>query len=181
MASLPHGKHDPRRVSVETLAALEQVLDGRTPLAEFPRLLDATDDPTHEIAWRVQATKRERAGAEALLRLHLSARATVMLCCQRCLEPIPITLQVDRWLRFVRGEGEAARLDAESEDDVLALEPHLDLLALVEDELLLDLPLVPRHERCVDLAALGDGPADEPVRDGDNPFGVLAALKGKAH
>jgi uncharacterized protein len=65
---------------------------------------------------------------------------------------------------------------------VLALTRHLDALELVEDELLLSLPLVPRHEVCpqplpVTTAEL---PEDE---DGDeerpNPFAALAALKGR--
>ncbi len=54
------------------------------------------------------------------------------------------------------GEEAAAALDAESDDDVLALESSLDLHALVEDELLLALPLVPRHDEC---------PEPLPVRD----------------
>ena len=46
-------------------------------------------------------------------------------------------LRVDRRFFFVAGEDAAASLDAESDDDVLTLEPALDLKSLVEDELLL--------------------------------------------
>ena len=55
-------------------------------------------------------------------------------------------------LRFVDGEAQAEALDADSEDDVLALAPALDLRTLVEDELLLAWPIVPRHD-----AVLGTG------------------------
>ena len=56
--------------------------------------------------------------------------------------------EVERRFLFVAGEDAAAALDAESEDDVLALEPGARPAELVEDELLLALPLVPRHEVC---------------------------------
>jgi uncharacterized protein len=175
------GRHEPRRIDILALAAHAAPIDGRERLADFPRLVDAADDPAAEVAWRAQATRRERPGADALVHLHLTARATVVRHCQRCLEPMPVPLHVQRRIRFVRGEAEAARLDAESDEDVLALEPYLDLLALVEDELLMALPHVPRHERCVDLAAMGGAAQSAPVPDADHPFGVLATLKDKPH
>ena len=78
----------------------------------------------------------------------------------------------------MRGEAEAARLDEESEDDVLELPPRLDLHALVEDELILALPLVPRHERLPGAAARAGG-TDAPEDDAPapHPFAALAALR----
>jgi uncharacterized protein len=82
----------------------------------------------------------------------------------------------ERRLFFVEGEAAAAALDVDAEDDVLALEPALDLTLLIEDELLLGLPLVARHEVCPQPLprALLD---EEPVAPGDHPFAALAALK----
>lgn len=174
--------HDPRRVDVQALASHGSVIEGVSPLADLPRLRDPIDDPAAPVAWRARGSRRERAGADALLHVHIEAQADVLRPCQRCLEPMRIALKVDHRLRFVHGEAEAARLDAESDEDVLALEPALDLLALIEDELLLELPLVPRHDRCVDLASIGSaapsGEEDKP----SSPFQVLEALKApKAH
>ena len=78
---------------------------------------------------------------------------------------------------FVKGEDAAAALDAEAEDDVLALTPALDLRELIEDELLLALPLVPRHAHCPEPLprAFVEDPAVDPA---DNPFAALAVLKG---
>ena len=68
-------------------------------------------------------------------------------------------------------------LDEHSEDDVLALSPAFDMAGLVEDELLLALPLVPKHEHCpVPLLAPGSG--DEGGIETPHPFAVLAGLKG---
>ena len=110
--------------------------------------------------------------------LHVAAQATLNLECQRCLQPVAVPLDVSRSFRFVHGEATAAELDADSEDDVLALTRALDLHELVEDELILALPLVPRHEVCTQpLAAPGGDP--EPVEERPNPFAALAALKGQ--
>ncbi len=59
---------------------------------------------------------------------------------------------------------------------MLALTRALDLRELIEDELLLALPIVPRHEVCpVPLVAPAD--AAELVEEKPNPFAALAALK----
>ncbi|MFZ2989514.1 YceD family protein, partial [Ideonella sp.] len=98
------------------------------------------------------------------------------LCCQRCLGPVGTEMALDRWVRFVSDEESAAALDAESEDDVLALERWMDLRELIEDELLLALPLVPRHQVCPAPLPL---PSDADVEESPapNPFAVLAKLK----
>jgi uncharacterized protein len=99
----------------------------------------------------------------------------VRLQCQRCLQPVDVPLEVDRAFRFVRGEDAAAALDAEADDDVLELTRGFDLRDLVEDELLLALPLVPRHRDCtVPRPAPDDAP---PTTAEAHPFAVLAALK----
>ena len=84
----------------------------------------------------------------------------------------------DRKFRFVRSEEEAERLDEMSEVDVLVLSPKLDGLELLEDELILALPLVPRHEPvCPNPLPL---PVDELELEepAPNPFAALAALRG---
>ena len=62
--------------------------------------------------------------------------------------PVDVPLAVDRSFRFVADEATAAAEDDESEEDVLALSRSFDLLELIEDELLMELPVAPRHEVC---------------------------------
>ena len=107
--------------------------------------------------------------------LHLHAQASLALVCQRCLGPVETPLMAQRSFLFVAGEETAAQLDADSEDDVLALTRSLDLQELVEDELLLALPLVPRHELCPQPLPMEHG--DAPDEERPNPFAALAALK----
>ena len=114
-------------------------------------------------------------GAASQVWLHLRAETHLWLVCQRCLQPVAVDVHGRRSFQFVAGEADAARLDADSEDDVLALTRSLDLLALAEDELLLNLPLVPRHEVCPQPLPLAAGPALPD--DAPHPFAALAALK----
>jgi uncharacterized protein len=177
--------HDPRRLDVAAIAADALGLEGRWPLAGFTRLL--ADQPADappaggDVVWRAQGERRAVPGGEPEVRLHLEASARVHRTCQRCLQPVELALHVDRRMRFVADENRAAELDAESDEDVLALERALDLHELVEDELLLALPMVPRHERCPQplptSAAAADAVAD--AEDAAHPFAALAGWRGK--
>jgi len=153
-------------------------LQGEWPQSGMARLaasLHGTGPDAPPVRWTATGSLRPVTGSEAEAWLHLCASTVVSLTCQRCLQPMDETLQIDRRLRFVRGEDEAARLDEMSEDDVLELPQRLDLLGLVEDELILALPLVPRHERCpVPLPLRDDDVAEEPA---PRPFAALEALR----
>jgi uncharacterized protein len=163
------------------------VLEGTLPLSDLPRLLASTsppaDTPPGEATWRAQGLWRQPLGDQPQLRLQLQAHARVWLTCQRCLQPVAHELGVERTLRFVPTEEEAARLDeAEDDEDVLTLPRALNLHELVEDELILALPLVPRHDQCPEPLAYEPG-GEEPAPAGEageapHPFAALARLKG---
>ena len=172
---------DPRRLDVEAFARQSGHLDGEWPLASLERLatllLLEPAVPARVVTWQVDGeTARERAGSGAQLWLQLRAAASLPLVCQRCLGSVEVPVALDRRIRFARDEETAAVLDAELDDDVLALTRALDLRVLVEDELLLALPLVPRHERCPpDASAPAASDAQAAARS--SPFAALAALK----
>lgn len=112
--------------------------------------------------------------------MHLQASAAVPLSCQRCLGPVITPLEVDRWFRFVADEATAETEDDDSEEDVLALEPRPDLLDLLEDELLMAVPLVPMHGACpAPLPAAADDPGalPEEISTPPHPFAALARLR----
>jgi uncharacterized protein len=173
---------DPRRLDVVAFAAAGAELSGAWPGHRLTRLVAATLPPQAgadrpDVGWRASGERRALAGAGVQPSVRLAADTEVRLECQRCLQPMGVPLHAERRIFFVEGEEAAAALDAESDDDVLALVPALDLAELIEDELLLALPLVPRHEQCPEplpRAFVEDDPAIDPA---DNPFAVLAALK----
>lgn len=174
---------NPRALRLEPLCKAGASLQGSWPLVGMQRLTEGfaavADGSAH---WTLQGSTRAVAGAEVQLWLQVSAHAVVPLQCQRCLAPMAQRLNVDRAIRFVRGEDLAARLDEESDDDVLCLPAALDLHALVEDELILSLPIVPRHAGpCPqplqrEVGAGGDGLLPQ-ASDEPHPFAALAALK----
>lgn len=176
--------HDPLRLDMAAAAADGAELGGEWPLAQFERLLDGwpADAPAPEgtVRWQARAEQRKPNAVEPEIWMELQARAEVWRECQRCLQPVAVPLAFGHWLRFVRGEAEAARLDADSEDDVLELPRQLDLRELVEDELLMALPIVPRHEACPASLPMSVGEDEVQPEPEENPFAVLAQLKKRA-
>jgi uncharacterized protein len=165
---------DPLRLDVAAAAADGTALSGRWPLAALERLHSGGDGDL-AVDWQARFSQRHVAGEAApQVWMHLQARASVARECQRCLQPVLLPLRVDRAFRFVATEDEAAAIDADSEDDVLAVSGRFDLRALVEDELLLALPLVPKHEPCP-APWQAEPAAPEPAVE--HPFAALAALR----
>jgi uncharacterized protein len=171
---------DPRRLDVARAAREGYTAEGAWPLAGFDRLREGDAVPEGDVHWSARAGARPRAGAAPEIRLWLAARAQVERTCQRCLQSMQLPLEVERQFLFVANEDLAAELDADNDqEDVLELTPRLDLHALVEEELLLALPIVPRHETCPQpLAAAAPEPADAPTQA--HPFAALARLRRPA-
>ena len=174
---------NPRKLDVEAFAAQAASLEGDWPAHSLSRLADAAapEVPAADwpmIHWALTGEKREPRRGVVQTWLHLQASAAVALTCQRCLQPVQEQLSLSRWFQFVRDEDEAAALDLDSEEDVLALSRSFDAIELIEDELLLSLPLVPRHEVCpVPLPQPVDDLSQADADERPNPFAALAALK----
>ncbi len=174
---------DALHLDVSAFIADGDLLAGTWPGASLQRLGELQTPPQDtalpDVAWQAQGTRQHVTGADPELWLGVQAQAPVWLTCQRCLQPFAVPLALDRRIRFVRGEAQAEALDAEIEDDVLALSKSLDLRALIEDELLLALPIVPRHDTCPQPlpVPLGSAPAPEDAPERENPFAALQRLK----
>jgi uncharacterized protein len=175
----------PEKLDVAAFARDGGQLSGELPAGSLSRLADAAapEAPAGTwpaVKWSVTGERREPRGAQAQIWLYMEASAVTQLTCQRCLRPVQEHVEFTRWFRFVQDEAAAAGIDAESEEDVLVLSRSFDLFELIEDELLLSLPLVPRHEQCPEpLAAPLDLSSAEAELGSDrpHPFAALAALK----
>lgn len=175
---------DADRLDVEAFAAQCATLQGEWQVAAMDRLLDCChpDWPQADassVVWRARGELRKPRVTDPQVWLHLKVDARLALVCQRCLGPVDAPLHIEKALRFVPGEDVAAELDADSDDDVLASTRSLDLRWLVEDELLLGLPLVPRHDECPKgaFAYREQTPSDTSNTDNPKPFAVLSTLK----
>jgi uncharacterized protein len=169
---------DPRRLDLPRFADQAARAAGQWPAEALTRLAeDAPPAGDGLVHWAARGERRAMTGSAPQAWLHLSASTVVRLTCQRCLQALDEPLQAERSFRFVADEAEAERQDEDAEEDVLALPPRgrLDLLPLVEDELILALPLVPRHAVCPQPLPIAADDLDEaPV---EHPFAALAALK----
>jgi len=145
------------------------VLERTVALSDLERLHDVLASQLGEVTYRLQGARGER--GQSQLRLHV--RGNLALACQRCLEAVDFELNVDNLLEVVPEGIELSQEELEDDTrDFLPVDGPLDVVALVEDEILLALPVAPRHEKC---GLPGDKSAGERI----SPFSVLAGVKGK--
>jgi uncharacterized protein len=174
----------PQHLNVENFARAAGICSGAERLGSFERLIDESVTGAAEIAVSFRATGEIR-GDETRgeqFWLHLDAQTVLAMTCQRCLGPVDVGISAQRSFRFVASEAVAEVEDEESEEDVLVLSRDFDLLGLVEDELLMALPPVPKHEACPVQVVLEAKDADfvEEAEAKPNPFAVLEQLKKKS-
>lgn len=178
MESLPSTDRLPLIVDSRELARTAGQLSGSFELARLERLASLLASTAGRLSWQARGERRERAdGHEDFI--HLQLEATPVLGCVRCLGEVAMPVQVARSFRLVGSETQAASEDTEDEAfDVLAGGAHFDLGGLIEDEAIMALPPIARHENC-SLPGTANGQAPEPPADEPraNPFAALAALK----
>ena len=166
---------------MQAFAAEGIPLAGTTLLQNMERLAQETPrlQPNLAVNWQANAELRAGSGAEADVWLHLQATASLPLTCQRCMGLVETAIAADQWYRFVATEEIAMAEDDQSEEDLLVMAPQFDLLAVLEDELLMALPLVPMHDRCpvAPVFGVGDIELGNTAAEKPNPFAVLAKLK----
>lgn len=110
-------------------------------------------------------------GADGRWELHLAVEGVLKLRCQRCLSGMEWPFEIRSALLLVRSQDEIPEDELEDASrDAIEVQPDMDVLALVEDEILLALPAVPRHERC-------EPPAPAGGSGKESPFAALAGLK----
>ena len=145
----------------------EERIEGEVLLASLARLRDSLADSVGSARFVVAGE-----GVEKDRFLVLRVEADTVLQCQRCLQSLAWPLSLEARLLLVPPGREMPDegLEEDNFDPILA-ERDLDVLALVEDELLLGLPIAPRHEKC-------ETPNPRGPDDSASPFAALAKLRG---
>ncbi|MFZ4479018.1 MAG: YceD family protein [Rhodoferax sp.] len=168
-------------LDVKAFAQSSGALAGENSLSEYGRLAHETQGLGAEnpLTWSARGELRTEAPGAEQIWLHLNVAVQVPLICQRCMTPVEIAVSVDRAFRFVGNEKAAEEEDPDSEEDVLVLNADFSLAELVEDEVLLDLPLIPKHDVCPIALKLAtaDPDFDTAAEQKRQPFAVLAQLK----
>jgi uncharacterized protein len=138
---------------------------GEVAVSELPRLADLLAKSGGSLTYVVSGF---REGDSDVLGISLQGSCT--LSCQRCMGELEYPVHMTSRLLLLPAD----RLDEVEDDDevdAIEAEPRLDVLALIEEELLLGLPFAPRHP---------DGecaPATNGLQQKASPFAVLAGLK----
>jgi uncharacterized protein len=125
---------DPRRFCRDS-----QSWEIQADVSEFPRL--AQEFTQGALFCRVTGRADQRGG----MSLQLTVNGGVELTCQRCLGGMQHTVEIEHTLHLARNEAELERLDALPDSDAILVGEMLNLVDLVEDEVLLSLPLAAMH------------------------------------
>jgi uncharacterized protein len=147
-------------------------LTGRLQLGELKRLADVLFDTAGNLEFEVAG---DMAGSNAFLSMKIVG--PLSLTCQRCLGPMAFALDVRDRVMLIESaspwpeDGQVGGLEDETCDAIEASR-ELDIRPLLEEEILLALPISPRHETC-------QPPAGTEVSGHDSPFALLARLRQK--
>jgi uncharacterized protein len=106
------------------------------------------------------------------------ARASLTLVCQRTLEPFVLPVAVDARLGLIRQERDEAGLPPDCEPLLVAEDGRLNPADVIEDELLLALPLIPVNpDSSLPDEVTGHAPDSAGEGHSESPFAVLRELK----
>jgi uncharacterized protein len=138
-------------------------LSDNLAMAQLPRLADMlVNQQKTQVQFQLSgASKQFRQPS-----LHLTIKADISVICQRCLEQMLVNLNLN--FDYLISETEISEAEENDEIDWLEANYEMDVCELIEDELLLALPIAPTHAH--DCSKLNTQSGDKP-----NPF---AALKG---
>ncbi len=164
----------PTTLDVRKAAARGTVVSGSVALSALQRLKGAlaSEEGAIDVTCAFGRDEENRSVVS------VSVNARLMVACQRCLEPMPLSLASENELAIVGDDEMAKQLPASLDPWVVEGEQG-DLWGLVEDELILEIPVVAYHDKddCNELLDAYRHPPEPPETDGDNPFKVLEQLK----
>lgn len=178
-----------RAIDLYEWARREQTFESSVALGALSRVAEMlpTDAPAdarqRSVHFTAQAgTARDATGVRPMLALRIQGET--WLQCQVCLSGFAFPIDIEAHYRIVASEedADAIPLDDDGPDPIVGAH-EFDLLDLIDEEIVLALPMVPQHEVCPEQAAApaagqADAPEEAPAKP--NPFAALAGLVGGA-
>ncbi len=155
---------------IERNAAFE----GEIAMVQLPRLRELLREDAHPQPLKLRFEFRRTEWGARSIRGHIEAQ--LPMTCERCLGAMDLPVEQDFELLIDAREGD----DEAGLEVIHSDEGWIDLFALVEEEVMLALPIIRRHDNvdCNEFWRPSD-PEETMEAERDNPFAALAALKGK--
>jgi len=156
---------------------------GFLTMTDMPRLAKEASsvNPGDGFVWQMETHFENSPGSEPRQILDLALKGCLHLVCQRCLQDCAVNLDEKRRFVLVATESEADDYPLEDEEqEPLVASQHFNLLETIEDEVLLSLPLIPKHPEgfCEPHATVfGLEDEDEGSDERENPFNILKNMK----
>lgn len=164
----------PRQIDLRKFAQQRLSLSGEVPLNELGRLSALSLAGSAPVVVHIDCSiddQRRRL-------LQGTADCLMQVPCQRCLDRVEVALHADIHLAIVWSEDDSSNLP-KSLDPLVLGEGTTDFYAIIEDELLLSMPMVSYHEEdCIEQTSFGEDAVDTSAESEVNPFQVLKQLKG---
>jgi uncharacterized protein len=163
-----------RALDIQWIAKQQELYSGTIHRGDLLRL---QKELKSSVEWSIQGYIQDQKHC-----LHLTAKGIFQLTCQRCLQDFEQTIQFARDFLFVPSEEEALLLDKSNyRQEVLVFQQKFDLLALIEDEFILDIPYIPMHPSCQPPQAHHHHRQTTKALEAlsAHPFDVLKSLKTK--
>ncbi|MGR9105334.1 MAG: YceD family protein [Gammaproteobacteria bacterium] len=149
------------------IAERRRTYRGMSPLNRFERLRDSLIDPRGDVRYELCFAKEDK-----VYTVTGQIRAELGLECSACLEKMILSVQAEPKLGIVSSLEEAARL-SESYEPLLVTDRKVRILEIIEEELLLAIPIIPRHQQCRTINRIDT----RPIPKTNTPFSILADLK----
>ena len=162
-------------LTIDPIKAAQKRLDyvGYYPIQAITRV----DCPKSDITCSLSFDFDE----QRLCVITIDAKMTLELICQRCFKPFITEVHVMNKFSPVKSDAQAETLPEHYEPVLVNEFGEVDILALIEDEIILSLPIVPVHDskHCEVSEAdmvFGEIPLEN---EKPNPFAILVSLKNK--
>jgi uncharacterized protein len=153
---------------LESLGARQAVVSGALDLGQLVRL----GDLLHTNEGSVRATLQFGQHGAGWTTLALEYQTTLELICQRCLEPLEHEVAQRVELAIVESPSMEKSAVMEGYEPIVLDQDRLSPAQLIEDELIVSLPLVPKHARITDCGSIGrslESPAEAWSRQVEPP------------
>lgn len=147
----------------------------KIPVFEFARLRDLLFDDDDVLAYQIRgySDKNNRPN------LHLEVKGEIHIKCQRCLDKLTHIVDLQAFFRLVKNEAELNQADNDDTIDAILATSDLDVFDLIEEEIILSLPISschPNDECKIHLPESIESNIDDQSHSA-HPFATLAKFK----